>query len=55
LGPAGSLAKLTELVRLILLLLAVMQTVPAALRVLPPEFNADKEQQMHTMHHKSRD
>ena len=34
------------MVRLILLLLAVVQTVPAALRVLPPEFNADKEQQM---------
>ena len=39
------------MVRLILILLAVMHTVPAALRVLPPEFNADKEQQMHTMHH----
>jgi len=55
LGPTGRLAKLTELVRLILLLLAVMHTLPAALRVLPPEFNADKEQQMHVMHHKSRD
>ena len=43
------------MVRLILILLAVMHTVPAALRVLPPEFNADKEQQMHVMHHKSRD
>ena len=43
------------MVRLILILLAVVQTVPAALRVLPPEFNGDKEQQMHVMHHKSRD
>ena len=34
------------MVRLILVLLALVQTVPAALRVLPPEFNADKEQQM---------
>ena len=34
------------MVRLILILLAVVQTVPAALRVLPPEFNTDKEQQM---------
>tara|TARA_B100000676_G_C17922101_1_gene756088 strand:+ start:671 stop:799 length:129 start_codon:yes stop_codon:yes gene_type:complete len=42
LDPTGRLAKLTELVRLILILLAVMQTVPAALRVLPPKFNADK-------------
>ncbi|MBC8325082.1 MAG: prolyl oligopeptidase family serine peptidase [Verrucomicrobia subdivision 3 bacterium] len=34
------------MVRLILILLAAAQTVPAALRVLPPDFNADKEQQM---------
>ena len=53
--PTGKLAKLTDMVRLIIILLAVVQTVPAALRVLPPEFNADKEQQVHAMHHKSRD
>jgi len=55
LRPTSELTKLTDRVCLILILLAVMQTVPAALRVLAPEFNADKEQQMHAMHHKSRD